>query len=188
MALRIRTAQLLDDLAADGKEAFTTADIEQYAKLSPQAASNMLSRLVALGLVDRVARGRYVLRPFGALGTRAVTQDIALAVGAVFSGRRHRIAYRSALEWHGLLEHPSRTIVLAVTCRPSLRELSGRPLRSVVERPGRIEVGAIPAGHGACVSSVERTILESAARPWLGRRDSSRRGRAGTRPTGPRRD
>jgi len=167
MALRARSAQLLDDLAAAGKEAFTTADVEQLGELSPQAASNMLTRLVGLGLVDRVARGRYVLRPFGALGTRAAAEDIALAVGAVFSRRSHRIAYRSALELHGLLEHPSRSIVLAVGSRPSLRELSGRRVRFVLERPGRIEVGAIPAGHGARVSSVERAILESAARPAL---------------------
>jgi predicted transcriptional regulator of viral defense system len=162
-----RAAQLLDDLAADGKEAFTTADIEQLGELSPQSASNMLSRLVDLGIVDRVTRGHYVLRPFGALGTRAAAQDVALAVGAAFGGRSHRIAYRSALDWHGLLEHPSRSIVLAVTSRPSLRELSGRRLTVVVERPDRIEVGAESAGHRARVSSVERAILESAARPAL---------------------
>jgi predicted transcriptional regulator of viral defense system len=167
MASRARATQLLDGLAADGKEAFTTADLEQLGELSPQAASNMLSRLVESGLVDRVARGRYVLRPFGALGTRAATQDVALAVGAAFSGRPHRIAYRSALEWHGLLEHPSRSIVLAVGSRPSMRELSGRRLLAVVERPVRIDVGAMPAGHGAHVSSVERAILESAGRPAL---------------------
>jgi predicted transcriptional regulator of viral defense system len=167
MAPSAHATTLLDDLAAEGKEAFTSADIRQLGELSPQAASNMLSRLVDTGLVDRVARGRYVLRPFGALGTRAASQDVALAVGAVFSGRPHRIAYRSALEWHGLLEHPSRTIVLAVASRPSIRELSGRQLRVVVERPARIEVGAMPAGHGARVSSVERAVLESAARPSL---------------------
>ncbi len=167
MSTRVRAAHLLDVLAADGKEAFTTADIEQLGELSPQSASNMLSRLVNQGLIDRVARGRYALRPFGALGTRAAAQDVALAVGAAFGGRPHRIAYRSALDWHGLLEHPSRSIVLAVTSRPSLRELSGRRLKIVVERPTRIDVGAESAGHNARVSSVERAILESAARPAL---------------------
>ena len=117
--------------------------------------------------VDRVARGHYVMRPFGALGTRAAAEDITLAVGAVFSGKPHRIAFRSALDWHGLLEHPSRRIVLAADKRPGLRELSGRPLKVVLERHDRIEIGAIDAGHGARVSSLERVLVESATRPAL---------------------
>jgi predicted transcriptional regulator of viral defense system len=158
---------LLDDLAAEGKETFTTRDVEELGGLSPQAASNLLTRLVDHGLVDRVARGRYAMRPFGALGTRAAAEDVALAVGAAFAGKRHRIAYRSALDWHGLLDHPSRQIIVAVEKRPSLRELSGRPLRAVVERADRLDVGAVAAGHGARVSSVERTLIESAGRPAL---------------------
>jgi predicted transcriptional regulator of viral defense system len=46
-------------------------------------------------------------------------------------------------------------------------EISGRPLRVVVENPERLDVGAVAAGQGARVSSVERALLESAARPQL---------------------
>lgn len=162
-----RYIELLDELAAEGKEVFTTRDVEVLGQLSPQAASNLLTRLVDRGLVDRVARGRYALRPFGALGTRAAAEDIALAVGAGFAGKSHRIAYRSALDWHGLLDHPARQIVVAVDKRPSLRELSGRPLRVVLERADALPIGAIDAGHGARVSSLERALIESAARPSL---------------------
>lgn len=162
-----RYLELLDHLVAEGKEAFTTRDVEELSQLSPQAASNLLTRLVDNGLVDRVARGHFVLRPFGVFGTRAATEDIGLAVGAVFARRPHRIAYRSALDWHDLLAHPTRTIYLAVDKRPSLAELSGRPVRFVLERGDRIRAGAIDAGHGALVSSVERALLESAARPGL---------------------
>ena|SRR2546426_1207457 len=162
-----RYIELLDELAVEGKETFTTQDIEELGHLSPQAASNLLTRLVRRGLVDRVARGRYAMRPFGALGTRAAAEDIALAVGAVFADKPHRIAYRSALDWHGLLEHPSRRIVIAADKRPGLKQLSGRPLRVVLERPERVEIGAIDAGHGARVSSLERALIESAARPAL---------------------
>lgn len=167
MSTSPRYIGILDELAVEGKETFTTRDVEELARLSPQAASNLLTRLVHRGLVDRVARGHYVMRPFGALGTRAAAEDITLPVGAVFAGRPHRLAYRSALDWHGLLEHPSRRIVLAVGKRPALRQLSGRPLRVVLERPDRIEIGAIQAGHGARVSSLERALVESAARPIL---------------------
>jgi predicted transcriptional regulator of viral defense system len=159
--------ELLDELATEGKEAFTTRDVAERGRLSPQSASNLVTRLVDRGLIDRVARGHFVMRPFGALGTRAAAEDITLAVGAVFAGKPHRIAYRSALDWHGLLEHPSRRIVLAVVRRPGFHELSGRQVRFVVERAARLGVGATDAGHGARVSSLERTLLESAARPSL---------------------
>jgi len=162
-----RYLDLLDELAAEDKESFTTHDVEQLGGLSPQAASNLLTRLVRRGLIDRVARGHFVLRPFGALGTRAAADDITLAVGAVFGGRPHRISYRSALDWHGLLDHPSRRIVLAVDKRPGLRELSGRPLRLVLEQTDHVEIAAIDAAHRARVSSLERALLESAARPAL---------------------
>jgi predicted transcriptional regulator of viral defense system len=167
MAARNRSLQLLDELAAAGKDVFTTQDVRELCRLSPQAASNLLTRLVRQGLVDRVARGRYVIRPFGALGTRAVAEDVALAVGAVFMGKPHRIAYRSALDWHELLDHPSRQVVVAADKRPGLRQLSGRPLTVTLERPERIPLGALDAGHGARVSSVERALVESAARPGL---------------------
>jgi len=167
MTTKNRYIDLLDELAVEGKEAFTTHDVQELGELSPQSASNLLTRLVHHGFVDRVARGRYVMRPFGALGTRAAAEDVALAVGAAFGGKPHRIAYRSALDWHGLLDHPSRQVVVAVDRRPSLSQLSGRPLRVVLERPDRIELGAIDAGYGARVSSPERALVECAARPTL---------------------
>jgi predicted transcriptional regulator of viral defense system len=159
--------ELLDELASTGRETFEARDVQERGGLSPQAATNLLSRLVAHGLVDRVARGRYALRPVGALGTRAASEDIALAVAAAFGRRPHRIAYRSALDFHGLLEHPSRQIVIALEKPTSVASLSGRRLRQVIELPERIKLGSMPAGHGALVSTLERALLESAARPEL---------------------
>ncbi len=104
------------------------------------------SRLARSRCSRTLGRHAALRRP---LGTRAAAEDITLAVGAVFGGRPHRIVYRSALDWHGLLEHPSRRIVLAVDKRPGLRELSGRPLRLVLEQAEQIELAAIDAGHQA---------------------------------------
>jgi len=93
----------------------------------------MLSRLVAPGLVDRLARGRYAIRPIGALGTRAASEDVALAVAATFDRQPHRIAYRSALDHHGLIDHPSREIIVALDRSTSTKHVSGRRLRTVLE-------------------------------------------------------
>ncbi|HEY8775600.1 MAG TPA: type IV toxin-antitoxin system AbiEi family antitoxin domain-containing protein [Gaiellaceae bacterium] len=167
MVKKTRHLQLLNSLTAVGKDVFETKDVQALAGSSPQAASNLLSRWVRDGLVDRVARGRFALRPIGALGTRAASEDVALAVGATFVGRSHRIAFRSALEYHGLLQHPARRIIVATDTRPSLETISGRPLRAVFENPKTLDLGALDAGYGARVSSVERALLEAAARPEL---------------------
>lgn len=165
MASRMK---LLDDLVAEGRESFTSALVQQRLSLSPSAASNLLARWLRDGLVDRVARGQYVVRPLGSLGTRAASQDIALAVGAAFSGAPHRIGYRSALDFHGLLMHPTRTIQVASVAQRRIHSISGRKLRVVSERATIIDIGAEPAGHDAWVSSHLRALLDAAARPDLG--------------------
>jgi predicted transcriptional regulator of viral defense system len=157
--------RLLDDLAANDRARITTAEVRERLALSDQSASNLMRRLVDAGLLDRVARGSYSPRPLGELGTRAASQDIAIAVAAVFADEPHRIAFRSALDHHGLLAHPTRTIQVAMPRRVKLEQISGRRLRAIYEPAATIARGSERAGAGACVSTVERTLLESASRP-----------------------
>lgn len=159
-----RHLEFLDHLAAHGQSTLTARELREQLKLSPSAASNLLRRWLDAGLVDRVASGSYVIRPLGRLGTSAASEDIALAVGAVFRGRPHRIAYRSALEHHDLLLHPSRTIQVATPRRGRLETLSRRRLRQIYESAATVAVGSEPAGHGAMVSTIERSLLDAAAR------------------------
>jgi predicted transcriptional regulator of viral defense system len=162
-----RDLTFIDGLIASGVEVFETGDASERLGLSSQATSNLLTRLVRQGLVDRVARGRFAIRPLGSLGTRAASEDVALAIGATFQDRPHRIAFRSALDHHGLLVYPAREIVVATNRSTSLSTISGRPTRIVIETSERLGTHAVDAGHGARVSSVERALLESAARPRL---------------------
>jgi len=159
-----RTLQLLDDKLTAGQARLTTREVRERLGLSPQAASNLLSRWRDAGLVDRVAPGHYAIRQLGLLGTRAASEDVALAVGALFAGEPHRIAYRSALDYHGLLTHPARTIQVASPREVTVKQLSGRPLRTITERRETVLVGAVQAGHGAHVSGLERSLLDGAAR------------------------
>ncbi|HEX5851549.1 MAG TPA: hypothetical protein VFY36_00505, partial [Solirubrobacteraceae bacterium] len=69
--------------------------MRQRLEMSEQSASNLMTRLVHAGFLDRVARGVFAPRPLGQLGTRAASQDIALAVAAVFADELHRLAFRS---------------------------------------------------------------------------------------------
>ncbi len=159
-----RTLQLLDDKLAAGQARLTAREVREQLGLSPQAASNLHTRWREAGLVDRVAPGHYAIRQIGLLGTRAASENIALAVGAFFAGEPHRIAYRSALDHHGLLTHAARTIQVACPREVTVKQLSGRPLRTIIEQRETVLVEAVQAGHGAYVSSVERSLLDGAAR------------------------
>ena len=157
---------LVDDLTAEGKSHFTFADAVRRARRSPSATANLLRRMAAAGLIDRVRRGHYVVRQLGLLGTRAAAEDVATAVAAAFSGRPHRIAYRTALDELDLIAHPSRTIQVATTGRMRVRNLSGRPLRTIAEQRTAIAVGSVRRGS-SWISGLERALLDAAARPRL---------------------
>lgn len=165
--MRQDVLNLLDDLAANERGRITTAEVREHLGISEQSASNLMKRLVDAGLLDRVARGAYAPRPLGELGTRAASHDIALAVAAAFAAEPHRIAYRSALDHHELLAHPTRTIQVAMPRRPKLQRISGRRLQAIHEPVATIAISTEGASAGASVSSLERALLESAARPSL---------------------
>lgn len=163
---RIDGLELLDELVRDGLTQFTAAEAVRRLGRSPAATGNLLRRLLRDGLIDRVRRGRYAVRPLGTLGTSVAAEDVVLAIAAGFADIPHRVAYRTALDQLDLLSHPSRTIQVAVG-RPTRSErLSGRPLTTVVEAESALGVGAIQR-DGASVSDLERAILDAGARPEL---------------------
>lgn len=161
-----RSLELLDRFAGEGRSAFTAAAVRDELGLSPQAASNVLRRLGESGLVDRIAPGKYALRPIGALGTNAVWDDLGSAVAALFSPAPHRIGFLTALDQHGLLVRPVRTIQVASPYRPRERTVTGRPLRVVQEAADTVLIGTEPLGQSR-LATVERALLDAASRPQL---------------------
>lgn len=161
-----RALKLLDRFASEGRTAFTAADVQEAMGLSRQATSNLLHRLSAVGLVDRLAVGRYAIRQIGALGTAAVWDDLGSAVAAVFSGHPHRIGFLTALDHHGLLVRPVRAIQVASPYRPREKTLTSRPLRVVRETGATVLIGTQPLGPSR-VATVERALLDAASRPRI---------------------
>lgn len=161
-----RALKLLDLFASEGRTAFSAADIRQELGTSPQATSNMLTRLTTVGLVDRLAAGRYAVRQIGALGTAAVWDDLGSAVAAVFVGHPHRIGFLTALDHHGLLVSPVHPVQVASPYRPREKALSGRPLRVVREDGSTVLIGTEPLGPSR-IATVERALLDAASRPAL---------------------
>lgn len=168
MTIRKRNAglQLLDDLVAEGRLQFTADEAADRLSRSPTSTANLLRRLLREGLVDRVRRGRYAIRPLGSLGTSVAAEDVLLAVAAGFSAIPHRVAYRSALDHHELLVHPSRAIHVALAKPTRSASLSSRPLTVVLESEENLSIGAAPH-NGTRVSDLERALLDAAARPEL---------------------
>lgn len=157
---------LADRLVADGKGLFTFADARARLGRSRAATGNLLKRMLDAGLIDRVRHGRYAVRQLGVLGTPSAAEDVALAVAAAFADMPHRLAYRSALDEHGLITHPSRSIQVASTHRIRVRSLSGRELTVVHESPHIINIGAVKRGD-CQVSDLERSLLDAGRRPNL---------------------
>jgi predicted transcriptional regulator of viral defense system len=158
-----RQLELIDTLLSEGRDEFTFEDAKAHLGVSTEATANALARLNKKGLVDKLARGHYAIRPLGALGTSATTDDLSVAVGAAFEGRAHRIAYLSALAEHGVLSHPVRTIYVACTEQVRFSTISRRPLRLVAEKPDTIHLEA-EAVKKSWRSSLERALFECALR------------------------
>jgi predicted transcriptional regulator of viral defense system len=118
------------------------------------------------GLLDRVRRGHYAIRQLGTLGTAAAAENVLLAVSAGFAHVPHRVAYRTALDQFDLLVHPSRTIQVALSKPTRTAKLSGRRLTVVQESEAALGVGA-KRQDGVCISDLERSLLDAAARPEL---------------------
>ena len=161
-----RTLKLLDQFASEGRTGFSAAEVRDALGTSPQATSNLLTRWASLGLVDRLAVGRYAIRQIGALGTAAVWDDLGSAVAAVFVGRPHRIGFLTALDHHGLLVRPVRSIQVASPYRPREKALTGRSLQVIRESQATVLIGTEPLGPSR-IATIPRALLDAASRPLL---------------------
>lgn len=152
---------------AQRSEVFTFDEYVTAHGRSPTSAANALRSLTKKGIVDRVSRGAYVIRSIGRLGTAAAAEDVALVVGAKFAGTLHRITYKTALDFHGLLTRPTNQIQVASIAAVQMTVLGGRPFHSITESSSTIDIGSTDAGHGASVSDIERSLVDAARRTDL---------------------
>lgn len=158
---------LIDQAVAEGRQFIDPLWVIQRAEISKQAANDLLARLVRSGLLERVSHGKYAIRPLGVLGVPVAADDVGIAVAALFEGVPHRLAFRSALDYYGLLTRPVRTVQVASSARIRQAEISDRPLQVILESAKTVLVGAVPLKPGSHVSGLERSFLDAASRPNL---------------------
>jgi len=131
----------------------------------------MLRRLTEGGLLDRVSHGHYAIRQLGVLGHDRGREDHRAGGWLQQFAERtfHRIAYRSALDEHDLISHPSRTFKWLRRRRTdSLRQLSDRPLRIVLEPEAAVRLGA-ERRNQIVISDIDRSLLDAQhGQSWSG--------------------
>lgn len=158
-----RQLGFIDELLAQGRQEFTFRAAQEMLNTSASATANVLHSLREKGLVDRLSRGHYAIRPLGSLGTSAVTDNLAGSVAAIFDGVDHRIGYLSALGELSLVTHPVRTVQVACTRQVRISTVGKRPLQTIIERPQTIHLETDRVG-GSPMSNLHRAVFESALR------------------------
>lgn len=154
---------LVNSLAAEGLTKFSFAQVQTRLGTSSSATANTLRIIREQGLIDRISRGHYSIRPLGSLGTSAVSEDLNSCVAATFGPRPYRISYLSALDEYGLLTHPVRTVYVACTTQVRVHSIGYFPLKVVLEKPETIHIETVEI-DGAVQSSLERALFEGALR------------------------
>lgn len=99
-------------------------------------------------------------------GTGDAAHDLVKAVTFALEGVPHRIAYRSALDFLGVLSPPARTVHVAMSGSVGFALLGRRPLRTVLENESDLVIGARRVEQTS-VSDLERATLDAASRPDL---------------------
>lgn len=155
-------ARLIAELAQREPPIFTLREAQNLLDASSQVTSNLLSRLVRQGWVVRVRRGVYEVAPIWATRESFVADRFA---GLSLSLEPpYYVAYRSALELFGWLQHPvvGRLWVAVPQPRRLLRTPRDRVVW-VVTKPDRFEWGVRDRWIGSSkvpVSDPERTFLD----------------------------
>ena len=131
---------LADDPIADGKRYFTFAEARRCLGCSPASSGNLLKRMLAARLIDRVRHGHYVVRQLGVLGTPCVAEAIVAGGSRVDAERlshyARRLGWTMALRRIGSIADALEVAGLAGRLRPF------RPIRPELD----LEPGA-PAPH-----------------------------------------
>lgn len=156
------TLDLLNHLAQCDRATFTSAEAQTFLERSPQATSNTLSRMCDRGLIARVSKGVYVTSAPGMYGTSPMAADVLRTTRAAFGDVQHRVAFRSALSYHGLLTHPTRSLQVASPSRIGRRSVGDWPLDMTYEGVDTLMVGTVHDDVALSpVSTIERSLLES---------------------------
>jgi predicted transcriptional regulator of viral defense system len=140
-------------------------DIVDAVTGSRPASQQLIFRLNRSGLLRKVKRGGYAVRP----RSRALAMSALELVGA-FERERHLVTAGAALAFHGLSDQSFRTIIVISPVQQRGWEWQGERVVYAHQPPDRIWGGRIikPADAPTWIARPERAILDSLAHPKWG--------------------
>jgi predicted transcriptional regulator of viral defense system len=171
MNRRITPREIVAQLAGEGIEFFTLADLEAKLGLPERrAAYGVIRRLARAKLIRRVKRGVYAIAPpadWG--GGEATAINWYVAAANAVRDEPYYLGYYTAMELNQMLHNPLRSVFVAVTTHH--RELKFGPARiRFVKLTADKLFGQEDRrldGHVVKVAALERTFLDCVDRPDL---------------------
>jgi predicted transcriptional regulator of viral defense system len=163
--------EVVAHLAELGKEFFTLDDLETMLGLEDRPhAYAMVQRLTRARLIRRVKGGVYAIAPppDWAGDERTAINWYAAAAHAV-EGEPYYLAYYTAMELHRMLQHPLRTVFVAVTAHHRPLVFGPARIRFVKLTPKKLfgDERRRLDGYVLNVARLERTFLDCVDRPDL---------------------
>ncbi len=138
--------------------------------VGPSAAPKTASSLARKGVLDRVGRGVYVVRPLRAIAAPWSISTFA-AVAALLEGQRYYVGGPAALTLHRITTQAYGSVVdVFVMGHRRPRELGGARIVFHTATPGTLDYGVTTIqieGNALSLSDPERTLLDLLEHPRL---------------------
>jgi predicted transcriptional regulator of viral defense system len=164
-SLSPRELALLSELDRKHRRQVTS---EEASQLLGAAAHRVLSDMARKGLLNRVSRGVYVVRPLRSIA-RPWTVSALAAVEHLLSDEPHYIGGLIALTLHRLTDQVHASVIDAyIVRRRRERTIANAAVHFHLTEPRRIDVGLtrVPVEHVAvAVSDPEKTLLDALDHP-----------------------
>lgn len=145
-----REAEVVDAIERRDLVVFGPREVERFLDVSSRNAYRILDGMLQKGLVERLARGRYVLSStYETLDSYAIASHLEPA---------SYVGFWSALHVHGMTDQVPRLIFVAVTTQRRSLEIHGQAVRFVRVKPEAF-FGYDRYGD-AVVSDPEKTVLD----------------------------
>jgi predicted transcriptional regulator of viral defense system len=171
MARRTTLRQAVNRLADAGQEFFTVGDLRAVLGLTPPQARHLAFRLAKANLARRIKRGTYALLPPADWDdTEALGINWYLAAAAAAEPAPYFLAYYTAMEINQMIQHPLRTVFIAVLKQRPEKELGAVRFRFVTLEQRRFfgfEERQVERGKAVKVADLERAFLDCVDRPEL---------------------
>ena len=169
-ALGPASADLLLRLSDQGKTIFPIAEAQGITKQSYERTADLLRKLARKRWLVRLVPGKYLIVPLEA-GFEAIPMaDRYVIAREVLAPLPYYISHYSAMEIHQMTTQPVRTVYVTVARRRRSRSIAGIEYRFVYAGDRSFwgwETVWVTAEEEVRVSDLEKTLLDSAARPEL---------------------